>query len=320
MPVKKTVSKKRKKASSKRKKAAVKKTVAKKSAAKKSAARKRKVTKKKAASSKKKVSRKKVSAKKPAARKVSKKKVSKKKVGKKKVGKKKVSKKKVSKKKVTTKKVSKKKSASKKTVRKKKAAPKKAAGKKMAAPKKAASKKKTALKKPAARKTAVRKKPVTKKAPAPRPRSSANLLSGPIHGISPYKPRRGEDYMSDKQVTHFREILSAWKSELIVEVDRTVHHMQDEAANFPDPNDRATQESEFGLELRTRDRERKLLRKIDSALARLDDASYGYCDETGEEIGMKRLEARPVATLCVEAQERREQAERQFRDRDDRYR
>ncbi len=305
MPVKKTVSKKRKKASSKRKKAAVKKTVAKKSAAKKSAARKRKVTRKKVASSKKKVSRKKVSAKKPAARKVSKKKVSKKKV---------------SKKKVASKKVSKKKSASKKTVRKKKTAPKKAAGKKMAAPKKAASKKKAALKKPAARKTAVRKKPVTKKAPAPRPRSSANLLSGPIHGISPYKPRRGEEYMSDKQITHFREILSAWKSELIVEVDRTVHHMQDEAANFPDPNDRATQESEFGLELRTRDRERKLLRKIDSALSRLEDASYGYCDETGEEIGLKRLEARPVATLCVEAQERRELAERQFRDRDDRYR
>jgi DnaK suppressor protein len=126
--------------------------------------------------------------------------------------------------------------------------------------------------------------------------------------------------MSDLQIEHFRKILSAWKRELIFEVDRTVHHMQDEAANFPDPNDRATQESEFGLELRTRDRERKLLRKIDSALARLDDGSYGFCDETGEEIGLKRLEARPVATLCLEAQERRELAERQFRDRDDRYR
>ena len=108
--------------------------------------------------------------------------------------------------------------------------------------------------------------------------------------------------------------------ELMFEVDRTVHHMQDEAANFPDPNDRATQESEFGLELRTRDRERKLLRKIDSALARIDERSYGYCDETGEEIGLKRLEARPVATLTLEAQERRELAERQYRDRDDRYR
>jgi len=145
-------------------------------------------------------------------------------------------------------------------------------------------------------------------------------MSGPIHGIAPYKPRRGEEYMSDAQIEHFRDILGAWKRELIFEVDRTVHHMQDEAANFPDPNDRATQESEFGLELRTRDRERKLLRKIDSALARLDDNSYGFCDETGEEIGLKRLEARPVATLCLEAQERRELAERQFRDRDDRYR
>ena len=146
------------------------------------------------------------------------------------------------------------------------------------------------------------------------------MLSGPIHGVKPYRPRRGEDYMSPDQLEHFRDILTAWKRELMFEVDRTVHHMQDEAANFPDPNDRATQESEFGLELRTRDRERKLLRKIESALARIDDGSYGFCEETGEEIGLKRLEARPVATLCLEAQERRELAERQFRDRDDRYR
>jgi DnaK suppressor protein len=146
------------------------------------------------------------------------------------------------------------------------------------------------------------------------------MLSGPIHGIEPYTPRRGEEYMSEEQLEHFDAILQSWKSELMIEVDRTVHHMQDEAANFPDPNDRATQESEFGLELRTRDRERKLLRKINSALARVEEGSYGYCEETGEEIGLKRLEARPVATLCVEAQERREMAERQFRDRDDRYR
>jgi DnaK suppressor protein len=126
--------------------------------------------------------------------------------------------------------------------------------------------------------------------------------------------------MSQSQLDHFDAILSSWKTELMKEVDRTVHHMQDEASNFPDPNDRATQESEFGLELRTRDRERKLLRKINSALGRIDEGSYGYCDETGEEIGLKRLEARPVATMCVEAQERREMAERQFRDRDDRYR
>ena len=139
-------------------------------------------------------------------------------------------------------------------------------------------------------------------------------------GFTPYEPEEGEEYMNERQEEHFRKILQAWKANLVEEVDRTVHHMQDEASNFPDPNDRATQESEFGLELRTRDRERKLLRKIDSALARIEDGSYGYCDETGEEIGLKRLEARPVATLCLEAQERRELAERQFRDRDDRYR
>ena len=96
--------------------------------------------------------------------------------------------------------------------------------------------------------------------------------------------------------------------------------MKDEAANFPDPNDRATQEEEFSLELRTRDRERKLIRKIDEALKRIEDGSYGYCLETGEEIGVKRLEARPVATLSIEAQERRERRERQYGDRDDRYR
>lgn len=152
------------------------------------------------------------------------------------------------------------------------------------------------------------------------PRSRQDVLSGPIHGFKPYVPKRGEPYMSPAQLAHFQAMLRSWKLELMNEVDRTVHHMQDEAANFPDPNDRATQESEFGLELRTRDRERKLLRKIDAALQRIEDGTYGYCDETGEEIGLKRLEARPVATLCLEAQERREMAERQFRDRDDRYR
>jgi DnaK suppressor protein len=150
--------------------------------------------------------------------------------------------------------------------------------------------------------------------------SNVNVLTGPSRGFKPYQPKRGEDYMSGEQLEHFRQILLAWKRELMEEVDRTMHHMKDDAANFPDPNDRATQESEFGLELRTRDRERKLLKKIDSALGRIDDGSYGYCEETGDEIGLRRLEARPVATLCVEAQERRELAERQFRDREDYYR
>ena len=148
---------------------------------------------------------------------------------------------------------------------------------------------------------------------------SANLLSGP-RNVKPYIPRRGEQYMSKEQLEHFRQILMNWKRDLMQEVDRTVLHMQDEAANFPDPNDRATQESEFSLELRTRDRERKLIRKIDEALKRIDDGTYGYCVETGEEIGIKRLEARPVATLCLEAQERRERREKQYGDRDDRYR
>ena len=254
-----------------------------------------------------------VSRKKVAAKRVSKKKVAKRKVTKKKLAKKKVTRKKVSKKKPSKKKVARKKAAKKKVSRKK-------AAKKKVSKKKTARKKAVSKKKPASRKKAPARKKVARRAAARPSRSRGDVLSGPIHGVEPYKPRRGEEYMSDDQLNHFFEILSAWKQELMFEVDRTVHHMQDEAANFPDPNDRATQESEFGLELRTRDRERKLLRKIDSALARIDDRSYGFCEETGEEIGLKRLEARPVATLCLEAQERRELAERQFRDRDDRYR
>jgi DnaK suppressor protein len=146
-----------------------------------------------------------------------------------------------------------------------------------------------------------------------------SLLAGP-RNVQPYIVKRGELYMGKPQLEHFRQILESWKKDLMVEVDRTVSHMKDEAANFPDPNDRATQEEEFSLELRTRDRERKLIRKIDEALKRIEDGSYGYCLETGEEIGVKRLEARPVATLSIEAQERRERRERQYGDRDDRYR
>ena len=162
-------------------------------------------------------------------------------------------------------------------------------------------------------KKVVKKKIVNKK-------QRKDLLSSPINEIGPYKAKRGEAYMNDSQLSYFKQLLTRWKSDLIDEVDRTVVHMKDEASNFPDPNDRATQESEFGLELRTRDRERKLLKKISSALIRIEEGDYGYCDETGEEIGLKRLQARPVATLSLEAQERREKAERQFRDSDDRYR
>jgi len=146
-----------------------------------------------------------------------------------------------------------------------------------------------------------------------------SLLAGP-RNVQPYVVRKDEEYMSKQQLEHFRTILNSWKQDLMQEVDRTMLHMKDEAANFPDPNDRATQESEFSLELRTRDRERKLIRKIDEAMKRIDDGTYGYCLETGEPIGVKRLEARPVATLSVEAQERRERREKQFGDRDDWYR
>jgi DnaK suppressor protein len=147
----------------------------------------------------------------------------------------------------------------------------------------------------------------------------SSLLAGP-RNVKPYIAKRGERYMNQVQLEHFQTILKSWKRDLMMEVDRTVTHMKDEAANFPDPNDRATQEEEFSLELRTRDRERKLIRKIDEALKRAEDGTYGYCLETGEEIGVKRLEARPVATLTIEAQERRERRERQYGDRDDRYR
>ncbi|WP_018414439.1 RNA polymerase-binding protein DksA [Teredinibacter turnerae] len=121
-----------------------------------------------------------------------------------------------------------------------------------------------------------------------------------LRDIPAYQEQEGEEYMNDKQKAHFRELLLAWKRELMEEVDRTVSHMKDEAANFPDPADRASQEEEFSLELRTRDRERKLIKKIDSTLELLDSDDYGYCDGCGVEIGVRRLEARPTATLCVD--------------------
>ncbi len=131
-------------------------------------------------------------------------------------------------------------------------------------------------------------------------------------GFQPYELKEGEEYMSEEQEAHFRAILAAWKTELMEEVDRTVHHMQDEAANFPDPNDRASQESEFSLELRARDRERKLIKKIDEALARIDTGDYGFCESCGVEIGIRRLEARPTATLCIDCKTLDEIREKQM--------
>lgn len=118
--------------------------------------------------------------------------------------------------------------------------------------------------------------------------------------FSPYEEKKGEEYMSEDQISHFRAILEGWRAELMEEVDRTVHHMQDDAANFPDPNDRATQEEEFTLELRTRDRERKLIKKIKQSLEDLDKGDYGFCESCGTDIGIRRLEARPTATLCID--------------------
>lgn len=127
----------------------------------------------------------------------------------------------------------------------------------------------------------------------------------------PYKAKKGEDFMNEDQAKHFRVILLAWKKELMEGVDKTVVHMKDDASNFPDPNDRATQEEEFSLELRTRDRERKLIKKIDESLTALDNEEYGYCESCGVEIGVQRLEARPTATLCIDCKTLEEIREKQ---------
>ena len=127
----------------------------------------------------------------------------------------------------------------------------------------------------------------------------------------PYKPKGKEEYMNPRQLVHFRKMLEEMKRDLSQDIDRTVHTMQDEATIFADPNDRASQESDMSLELRNRDRERKLIKKIDETIARIDAAEYGYCDSCGVEIGMKRLEARPTATLCIDCKTLDELRERQ---------
>ncbi|MFM7783278.1 MAG: RNA polymerase-binding protein DksA [Gammaproteobacteria bacterium] len=156
--------------------------------------------------------------------------------------------------------------------------------------------------------------------PAPKPAESvaaspagkpARKGSSEFKNFTPYIPKKGEEYMNEGQKNHFRAILRTWRSELMQEVDRTVSHMKDEAANFPDPADRATQEEEFSLELRTRDRERKLIKKIESTLELIDQDNYGFCDACGVEIGIKRLEARPTATLCIDCKTLEEIKERQ---------
>jgi DnaK suppressor protein len=133
-----------------------------------------------------------------------------------------------------------------------------------------------------------------------------------LHGLSPYVEKKNEEFMNQNQRDHFKLILRAWRNELMEEVDRTVTHMKDEAANFPDPADRATQEEEFSLELRTRDRERKLIKKIDKTLVRVEEDDYGFCDQCGIEIGIRRLEARPTADLCVDCKTLDEIKEKQL--------
>lgn len=177
-------------------------------------------------------------------------------------------------------------------------------------------------KKPAAKKAATTKAKTTKEAKtATKPKAkastkakaSATSVDSQFRNFTPYEPKKSEHYMNDAQLAHFKHILMNWRHELMEEVDRTVHHMQDEAANFPDPADRATQEEEFSIELRTRDRERKLIKKIDQTIERVDQEDYGYCDTCGIEIGLRRLEARPTATQCVDCKSLDEIKEKQIR-------
>ena len=131
---------------------------------------------------------------------------------------------------------------------------------------------------------------------------------------SEYRPSEDEEFMNERQLEYFRRKLLNWKEDILRESRETLSHLQSETENHPDLADRATSETDRALELRTRDRQRKLISKIDEALRRIEDGSYGYCEETGEPIGVARLDARPIATLSLEAQERHERRERVHRD------
>jgi len=133
-----------------------------------------------------------------------------------------------------------------------------------------------------------------------------------IHGVKPYKPKKNEKYMGDAQIAHFHEILKNWLGELTDETSKTVHNIQDETANHPDPTDRASQETDMALELRGRDRDRKLIKKIEGSIALLSTGDFGYCENCGEEIGLKRLEARPTASLCIDCKTLDEIREKQL--------
>ncbi len=139
-----------------------------------------------------------------------------------------------------------------------------------------------------------------------------NTTDSQFMHFEPYPLNDSEEYMNDAQKEHFRKILLGWKRELMEEVDSTITHLKEEASNFADPSDRASQEEEFSLELRTRDRERKLIRKIDEAIESIDEDDYGYCEACGVEIGIRRLEARPTATLCIDCKTLAEIKEKQI--------
>lgn len=187
----------------------------------------------------------------------------------------------------------------------------------------------TAPSKPASKKAAVQKAAPTKAAASKTPAVKAASVKAPVpkkvsqaapaaarssSSKAPYRPTESEPYMSKRQLAYFREKLTAWKEEILLGNRETINGMQENVAPIPDLVDRAASEADRALELRTRDRQRKLINKIDAALRRIEIGEYGYCEETGEPIGVKRLEARPTATLCLEAQERHERKERTVRD------
>ena len=246
-----------------------------------------------------------------AVKKVAKKVIAKKKAPVKKViAKKKPVAKKIVAKKAAPKKVASKKVAVKKVVAKKKAPVKKVIAKKKPVAKKVVAKKKAAPKKIVVKKV-VAKKPIPSKVVPLKSKVSGSTQKG-LKQFRAYEAKKGESYMSKSQLNHFRTILNEWKTELSQDIDRTVHTMQDELTSYADPNDRASQESDMALELRNRDRERKLIKKIDDTLRNIESQDYGYCTGCGEEIGLKRLEARPTATLCIDCKTLDEIREKQM--------
>lgn len=224
------------------------------------------------------------------------------------------------KKKASKKQATKRKNNSTDKISKKPAKAQKKSTKKPAAKKSATNTTKKAAKKTKARKISMTKTknntkispPVLKKpTPTIKEDKKMNVTMEEELEFAPYAINRGEDYMTDEQMEHFRKILLRWKQQLMQEVDSTVGHMKEEGLSYPDPVDRASQEEGFNLELRTRDRERKLIKKIESALDSIETGDYGFCEDCGADIGVRRLEARPTATKCIDCKTYQEIRERQ---------